>query len=210
MLGCDMTMKSLIATWMRALAAVLALAAFAAPASAQFSDSYNFLKAVRDKDVNKARELLDKPGTVVVNTRDQSTGESALHIATRRSDTPWMGFLLQRGADVNIRDAEGNTPLNMAAAGGLSEAVRVLLIVKPQVDLPNSRGETPLIRAVQVRNMTVARQLLEAGADPDRTDNVAGLSARDYAAQDRRGGPLAKLLADAPKRGKPASVGPKL
>ena len=38
-------------------------------ASAQFSDSYNFLKAVRDRDGSKATDLLSKPGTVIVDTR---------------------------------------------------------------------------------------------------------------------------------------------
>ena len=32
----------------------------ATPAAAQFSDSYNFIKAVKDRDVNKAIELADQ------------------------------------------------------------------------------------------------------------------------------------------------------
>lgn len=49
----------------------------ATPAAAQFSDSYNFIKAVKDRDVNKAIELADQPGTTVVNTRDADTGKPA-------------------------------------------------------------------------------------------------------------------------------------
>lgn len=198
---------------MAALALALMTAAGALlpsqPAAAQFSDSYNFLKAVRDKDVLKARELITKPGSTIINARDRTTGESALHIAARRDDPPWIGFLLNAGADPNIRDGEGNTPLMIAAKGGMTEAMRVLLL-RAQPDAPNGRGETPLIMAVQLRNLPATRMLLDAGADPDRTDNVAGMSARDYATQDRRGGPLAKLLADAPRRNKPAAVGPRL
>ena len=192
----------------RHIAAAIAVLAVAAPAYAQFSDSYNFLKAVRDKDVLKAKQFLDKPGSVLVNTRDKDTGETALHIVVKRRDVPWIAFMLQQGADPNVRDADGNTAINLAAGAGYAEGVRVMLLGRANPDLPNSRGETPLIRAVQIRDTTSARMLLDAGADPDRTDSAAGLSARDYAAQDRRGGPLAKLLADAPKKTARAVAGP--
>lgn len=197
-------------TMTRHIAAVLALAvaAVAAPASAQFSDSYNFLKAVRDKEVLKAKQFLDKPGSVLVNTRDKDSGETALHIVVKRRDVPWIAFLLQQGADPNVRDSQGNTALNLAAGQGFADGVRVMLLGRANPDLPNGRGETPLIRAVQLRDPASARMLLDAGADPDRTDSAAGLSARDYAAQDRRGGPLSKLLAEAPRKTARAVAGP--
>jgi len=50
----------------------LALAC-ATPAMAQFSDSYNFLKAVRESDGDEAMKYLNKPGAPVLNTRDPST-----------------------------------------------------------------------------------------------------------------------------------------
>ena len=59
---------------------------------------------MRDKDVLKAKSLIDKPGSTIINARDGDTGETALMIAIRRRDTPWMGFLLQNGADPNLRD----------------------------------------------------------------------------------------------------------
>jgi ankyrin repeat protein len=182
----------------------------AGPAAAQFSDGYNFLKAVRDKDVLKAKALIDKPGSTIVNARDLTSGETALMIAIKRRDTPWMGFLLQNGADPNLKDAEGNTPLIVAAMNGFPDGVRVMLIAKAQVDGSNGRGETALIKAVHMRDAASVQLLLQAGADPDRTDNQAGLSARDYAARDIRSGPIAKALAEAPKKGASKSMGPSL
>jgi ankyrin repeat protein len=182
----------------------------AGPAAAQFSDGYNFLKAVKDKDVLKAKALIDKPGSTIVNARDQTSGETALMIAIRRRDTPWMGFLLQNGADPNLKDAEGNTPLIVAAMNSFPDGVRVMLIAKAQVDGTNGRGETALIKSVLMRDAASVQLLLQAGADPDRTDNQTGLSARDYAARDIRSGPIAKALADAPKKGASKSMGPSL
>ena len=184
--------------------------ALAAPAAAQFSDGYNFLKAVRDKDVNKAKGFIDKPGSTIINARDGDNGDTALIIAIKRRDTPWMGFLLQNGADANLADREGNTPLSVAAMNAFPDGVRVLLAVRAKVDDSNSRGETPLIKAVHMRDATSVQYLLNAGADPDRTDNLAGMSARDYAARDIRNGPIAKLLAEAPKKGEKKSMGPSL
>ncbi len=180
------------------------------PAAAQFSDGFNFLKAVRERDVLRARALLDKPGSTIVNARDLDTGDTALHIATRRRDTPWMAFLLQNGADPNARDRAGETPLMVAARTGFADGVRVMIAVKAQVDAANARGETPLMIAVLNRDPAVARLLLEAGADPDRPDNATGLSAREHAARDPRAGPVGRLLAEAPRRETRSVSGPQL
>ena len=200
----------MMAVVLRVAAVALVAAVPAPPAAAQFSDSYNFLKAVRDKDVFKAKGFLDKPGSVIVNTRDRDTGETALHIVTKRRDTPWMGFLLQNGADPNARDAEGNTAIILAATSGFSDGVRLMIAGKAQVDAANNRGETALIKSVLVRDAASARMLLDTGADPDRSDNQTGQSARDYAARDTRAGQLAKMLADAPKKGAKKMTGPSL
>ena len=55
-----------------------------------------------------------------------------------------------------------------------------------KVDGANRMGETPLIVAVQQRQTPIVRRLLAAGANPDKTDNAAGYSARDYAQRDNR------------------------
>ncbi|WP_239519013.1 ankyrin repeat domain-containing protein, partial [Stenotrophomonas maltophilia] len=79
------------------------------------------------------------------------------------------------------------------------EGVGILLKYGANVNTANASGETPQIRAVQVHDIEVVRQLLTAGANPDRTDNVTGKSARDYARDETRYPQIAKLLAEAPK-----------
>jgi ankyrin repeat protein len=163
-------------------------------ASAQFSDSYNFLKAVRDRDGSKATDLLSKPGTVIIDTRDVSTGETALHIVVKRRDATWLAFLLARGAKADIRDRDGNTPLIAATQIGFVEAADMLLKRRAQVDATNGQGETALILAVQQRDLAMVRLLLAAGANPARTDRAAGMSALDYARRDTRAAVILKLL----------------
>ncbi|MES2175740.1 MAG: ankyrin repeat domain-containing protein [Pseudomonadota bacterium] len=156
------------------------------PAQAQFSDSYNFLKAVKDKDGEKVTDLIQKPGSTVINSRDVSTGENALHIIVARRDATWLTFLLAKGANPNLTDNDGNTPLMDAVQGRFEEGVRTLLAYKAQVDKVNDSGETPLIRAVQLRDVGLVRLLVAQGANPEKRDTMAGMSARDYAKRDGR------------------------
>ncbi|WP_315762036.1 ankyrin repeat domain-containing protein [Sphingomonas sp. Y38-1Y] len=191
--------------------AALMLTAIAAPVSAQqFSDSYKFLEAVRKADGTKVNEILGAPGQTIINTRDRVSGEGALHIVTRRGDATYLRFLLQKGANPDIGDSRGETPLLIAVGNGFDEGVEILTRYKANVDAANSSGETPLIRAVQMRKFELARQLLAAGADPDKTDIAAGMSARDYAKRDTRSPAITKLLADAPKKAARRSTGPVL
>lgn len=164
------------------------------PAQAQFSDSYNFLKAVKDKDGEKVTDLIQKPGSTVINSRDVSTGENALHIIVARRDATWLTFLLSKGANPNLTDNDGNTPLMDAVQGRFEEGARTLLAYKAQVDKGNDSGETPLIRAVQLRDVGLVRLLVAQGANPEKRDTLAGMSARDYAKRDGRTPGLTEAL----------------
>ncbi len=175
------------------LAALLASLAVT-PAMAQFSDSYNFLKAVDERDGDEAQKYLDEPGSVIVNTKRDGTGETALHIVVARRDETWLSYLLQKGANPNLADRKGVTPLMLATQLGFVEGAARLIKSKASVDGTNRSGETPLIRAVQLRNPEMVRLLLKAGANPDKRDAVAGLSAREYAAQDGRNSAILSII----------------
>jgi ankyrin repeat protein len=192
------------------LTTMLAIGLLAAPATAQFSDSYKFLKAVRDNDGTKVMEVINDSGSTLINARGDD-GDAALHIVVKRRDLTWLSFLLGRGARADIKDGEGNTPLALAARIGFSDGVTRLIEARGGVNVPNNQGETPLILAVQSRDPVSVRALLTAGANPALTDRTAGLSARDYAARDRRSTMILKLIDDA-KPAKPAGPiqGPRL
>lgn len=195
----------------RAFAAAIAgaLLVLATPAFAQrFSDSYQFLEAIRNSDGNKVNEILANKSLRIINTRDRDTGDGAIHIVTRRKDSLYLRVLLQQeDINVDLQDRDGDTALILAAELNWDDGVTILLRYQANVNLANSSGETPLIRAVQRRNTGMAATLLAAGADPDKADVLAGMSARDYARQDTRApASLAKLLADAPKVQRKANV----
>ncbi len=170
-----------------AVATPLALAFPIAPAHAQFaSTGYNFLKAVKDRDGQKAIDMLGSGASTLINTRDQDTGDSALHIVVARRDLVWINFLLQRGADANQLNRAGETPLIMASQLSYVEGIQALVAGGADVNATNGRGETALHLAVQRRDLGTVRALIALGANPDLQDNVAGMSARDYATRDPR------------------------
>lgn len=179
---------------MNFLLAALVLGGLGMPAAAQRSSaSYDFIKAVRDRDGGKANELLATNPPGILNARDDD-GITPLIITISRQDENWTGFLINKGADVNLPGKGGDTPLIAAARTGFNDAVGWLLESKAKVDAANRMGETALIVAVQQRNLPVVKRLLEAGANPDKTDSAAGYSARDYAARDARSRQILQLI----------------
>jgi len=187
------------------------LASVAVPAAAQQqSEGYKFLTAVKDAKGNDVTTMLEKPGSSIINARDIGNGEGALHIVVNRGDETYLRYLLAKGADPNLRDGKGNTPMLLAVNKGLTSFIPILAGVGGNPNLGNTGGETPLIRAAQNRDVAMVRALLAAGADPDQTDTLAGMSARDYVNRDGRNAMLTKIFADTPKSTRRKAVaGPK-
>ena len=188
-----------------ALIAIGAAVACAVPAAAQIGGGgykgVEFVEAVRKSDGDKAMELLTSSAPGIVDSKADD-GNTALIVALMRRDEEWTGFLLNKGADPNLAGSKGDTPLLVASRVGFDQAVEWLLSMGAKVDTPNRSGETPLIMAVQGRQTATAKLLLDAGADPDRTDTVAGYSARDYAQRDPRARDIQQLIQA--KKPKPA------
>lgn len=178
------------------IAAPVLTLALPAPAVAQFSDSYKFLQAVRKQDGETVVKYVEAPGTTLINTRDASTGETALLITIGREDPVWTRYLVGHGARTDLSDRGGRFPLMLAVEKRFVEGIEILLGAKADVNQANRAGETALIRAVQLRNLPVIRMLMNAGADPDRRDALAGMSARDYAIRDGRDAAILAALDD--------------
>jgi uncharacterized protein len=183
------------------------------PAAAQggmFSPSYRFLEAVRERNGEEVNQLLNGAnGAILINTRDVTTGRTALHVVIERRDLTWLNFLLQRGADPRIADRAGITPLRQTTEIGFLDGARALLARGANVNQTNNRGETALHIAVQRRDVAMTRLLVEAGADAELTDSVTGRSARDYATQDPRGSAVVAALNSArPSRPATPVTGP--
>lgn len=99
-----------------------------------------------------------------VDVQDAS-GRTALHYASQTATG--VNLLLEAGADVNVTDTDGCTPLLMAAAEGLSNVVRTLAATgRCDVNLAqHDTRRTPLHLLAFKGHADCIPDLVEAGAD---------------------------------------------
>ncbi|MHB8414618.1 MAG: ankyrin repeat domain-containing protein [Acidiferrobacteraceae bacterium] len=71
---------------------------------------------------------------------------------------------LAHGADVNARDAHGNTPRIVAALNGHNHVAALLIAHGADVNGQNARGGTPLMAAAHKGHASLAAWLLAHGA----------------------------------------------
>ncbi len=94
-----------------------------------------------------------------------NSGHKAIDYATAHGLREVVTCLSAEGTS----DTRGNTPLHQAVFNGQSETVRTLLTTSDNMlNTPNDEGETPLIIACMKGNLTVAKLLIDAGADVNK------------------------------------------
>ncbi|KAG5460829.1 MAG: ankyrin repeat-containing domain protein, partial [Olpidium bornovanus] len=157
----------------------------------------NIWVAASDGDIERVRELIDRGG-VDVNARDEF-GYSALHAAVSYGHRDLAELLLRHGADVDIRDFDGDTPLFVCETRACAE---ILVAHGAVPGLENEEGRTAVDVAEEEGGTEVAEYLHELLARADanshrtRASSEASLSAprgsaasaaRDFGSRDSEG-----------------------
>ena len=134
-------------------------------------------------------------------------GRTALHLATLAPDPldahRSVDLLLRRGADPNVADRQGLTPLHLAARRADGRVVERLLKAgaEPTALAAGVDGMSPLGAAIGAGAIEVVAHLLRAGADPGIAMNAYGTNALQeavYADQPE----IAEMLVADPARAK--------
>jgi ankyrin repeat protein len=92
-------------------------------------------------------------------------GMTALSFAAREGRLDAARLLLDAGADVNAREANGITPLVMAITNRHTPVAALLLARGADPNAADWWGRTPLWAAVDMRNLDVDSRTLENGVD---------------------------------------------
>ena len=116
-----------------------------------------------------ARQLLDRDP--LIDERSRGQGAIALSAAVAQNHVEVVRLLLDRGADVNVANNDGETPLHCASRLSYTDMVMLLLAEGADVNVANNDGSTPLHpHQAQELLIDAVRLLLDRGADV----NVAG------------------------------------
>jgi len=106
-------------------------------------------------------------GGVQAVDEQNSEGQTALHCAAESGRFAMVELLLERGAQIELRDNSKQTALHCAARAGHNGIVTLLLDKKAQIDVQDNSGDTPLHCAAHNDKVEAARLLLERGAQRD-------------------------------------------
>lgn len=124
-----------------------------------------FFAAVRKGDVAAVKVFLDKGVSVNEKTR---YGATALSYACDRSNVELVKLLLERGADVNVKDTfYGEVPLGWALSKRNAQIVKLLL------DKGAAGIERALMSGVQEGNVEIVKAVLERSGLKQETLNNA-------------------------------------
>ena len=107
-----------------------------------------------------------------------------LFLAAAENNKPKILSCLENGADINLRNGKGWTPLIVASFNGGLEAMKTLIENGADIDMPDFKGITPLMYAMQNYEKTKLKLgfdlLLEKGANKKLRDGY-NLSIEDHA-----------------------------
>jgi len=124
-----------------------------------------------------------------LNAIDEDRKRSNLHRTAKFDDRKGTVDGIERGWDIEAKNEEGDTPLHIAASYSSSVA-EVLIVAGANVEAKNNTGDTPLHCAAKSNSFSVARLLIDRGANTEGTD----LSWMDQINEDRN--PPFKALLD--------------
>jgi ankyrin repeat protein len=154
------------------------------------------LRALEKKNDAIAELLLAQPN-LDVNAQGFS-GMTALTWYVWGGKEQTVKSLLERGANPNLADADGDTPLHGAAQRGNVKLLQMLLAAGANPNAKNKVGGTALMWAAVSGQEEAARVLIEKGTDVSLKDET-GMTASAWAAKNKRD-EIAQLLREAEKK----------
>ena len=124
-----------------------------------------FIKAVKDGNAASVKEMLAKDASLVKAKSTDGIDEITLNMAAFSGKKDICDLLIKAGADVNFKDAYGNTPLHNAARTNYKDVIDLLLENKADINAKNGSGESVVFYAAYFQNSDLVKYLITKGAD---------------------------------------------
>jgi ankyrin repeat protein len=107
-----------------------------------------------------------------------------LHDVVRAGDVEQVRALVEAGANLDEKDANGETPLNLAIVGDNATLALLLIDRGAEIQARNEGGFTPLHAAAYSNAVAIAERLIDMGADLNDRTNKAGVSPLNVASEE--------------------------
>jgi ankyrin repeat protein len=120
--------------------------------------------ALNAKVRGKEPETEESPKTKMPTQEEQEQLDAELFVRATRRDTQKLSDVLDRGADVNASNHQGETPLMYASAAGLPETVTLLVNRGADVNAANNAGWSALKYASKAGHSMIVELLKCYGA----------------------------------------------
>ena len=144
-----------------------------ASADATIVDSHGrtaLLVAAEADNIGALTELLKGDADTAVDAPDDD-GRTVTHWAVFHQNTVAIRLLVAAGADVNVRDSRGFSPLMVAAQQGNADIVEILVNNGACVDLESVEKETALLLAAANKHLACVGKLVDLGADVNASND---------------------------------------
>ncbi|KAK8186813.1 ankyrin repeat-containing domain protein, partial [Phyllosticta paracitricarpa] len=128
-----------------------------------------------------------------VDEQDGSGWTPLMMAASLKDSDELVDLLISRGADVNIKNNNGNTALHFTASKSNLDIARKLVENKASARVKDKRGQLPLHRAAAVGSVPLIKLLLEAKSPVNATD-IDGMTALHHAVAEGHGDAAVELL----------------
>lgn len=127
------------------------------------------MSAATDNDIEGVK-FFSKSDKALIDQRNLG-GATALHLAARQGNFEIVEILIQAGANPNITDNEGWTPLMRAALAGNPQIVKLLISNGADVTKRNSIGESVIINAANSKCFECLSAIFENSGFAERMED---------------------------------------
>lgn len=97
---------------------------------------------------------------------------TALHLACLQNNIEIAQFLVRSGAQLNLPDCEGNSPVHYAARNGSKQLLEWLMGKNPDLGIKNNQGKTPL----EINERPSIREIFEKDPPENSTSPIFSIA----------------------------------
>lgn len=134
-------------------------------------DPIELRKAAKDADVKQMLSYLERMKKAQINSYaargevpEEESKYTALHYSAQLGHVKGAKTLVAYGANVNLKNGRGKTPLALAVEGGKQKMISWLLSAGADINIADITKTTPLLFAVQSGRKQLVQFLLSAGS----------------------------------------------